>query len=99
MSSAVASPPQEFSKHTRACLKCKLVKTFDQFLTEGCENCELSSLKNSSEQVSQLTTAEYSGVISLIDPKSSWASKWLRLGQSKPGCYALETHSSKSTKS
>ena len=57
----------------------------------------------------------YGRVISLIDPKASWTSKWLRLGtsskqftkffitsyvpgQSKPGCYALGTHSLKSAK-
>ena len=28
--SPAAPPPQEFNKHTRACLRCKLVKTFDQ---------------------------------------------------------------------
>lgn len=96
--SPTAPPPQEFNKHTRACLRCKLVKTFDQFLTDGCENCDTLNLKNNTELVSQSTTNEYSGVISLIDPKASWASKWLRLGQSKPGCYALEIHSLKSTK-
>jgi hypothetical protein len=91
------------------------VKTFDQFLTDGCENCETLNLKNNTELVSQWTTNAYSGVISLIDPKASWTSKWLRLGksskqftkffitsyvpgQSKPGCYALGTHSLKSAK-
>jgi transcription elongation factor SPT4 len=54
-------PPQEFSKHTRACLRCKLVKTFDQFLTDGCENCETLNLKNNTELVSQWTTNAYSG--------------------------------------
>mmetsp|Transcript_8005 Transcript_8005/g.25210 ORF Transcript_8005/g.25210 Transcript_8005/m.25210 type:complete len:84 (-) Transcript_8005:5107-5358(-) len=78
--SPAAPPPQEFNKHTRACLRCKLVKTFDQFLTDGCENCDTLNLKNNTELVSQSTTNEYSGVISLIDPKASWASKWLRLG-------------------
>lgn len=96
--STMPPPPQEFSKHTRACLRCKLVKTFDQFLTDGCENCETLNLKNNTELVSQWTTNAYSGVISLIDPKASWTSKWLRLGQSKPGCYALGTHSLKSAK-
>jgi transcription elongation factor SPT4 len=26
----------------------------------------------------------------VINPKASWAAKWLRLGKLVPGCYALE---------
>ena len=27
-------------KQLRACLVCSLIKTFDQFETDGCDNCE-----------------------------------------------------------
>ena len=28
-------------KNMRACLVCSLIKTFDQFESDGCDNCEL----------------------------------------------------------
>ena len=42
------------------------------------------------DRVAECTTPSYSGVVSVIDPKSSWTAKWLRLGKMVPGCYALE---------
>ena len=42
------------------------------------------------DRVVECTTPSYSGVVSVIDPKSSWTAKWLRLGKMVPGCYALE---------
>ena len=42
------------------------------------------------DRVAECTTTTYSGIVSVIDPKGSWAAKWLRLGKLVPGCYALE---------
>ena len=125
-----AEPPREFQKHTRACFRCKLVKTFDQvrarrllapppprrpprsprgrfpaaalprapppptlasqFFEHGCENCAFFQMEDDRDRVVECTTPSYSGVCSVIDPKASWAAKWLRLQNSVPGCYALE---------
>ena len=42
------------------------------------------------DRVAECTATAYSGICSVIDPKGSWAAKWLRLGKLVPGCYALE---------
>ena len=122
-----AEPPREFVKHTRACFRCKLVKTFEQvrlarrhpssispdpalrptdshsppapppprprdaqFVESGCDNCAFFNMADDRDRVAECTTTSYSGIVSVIDPKGSWAAKWLRLGKLVPGCYALE---------
>ncbi|KAJ0009933.1 hypothetical protein Pint_33280 [Pistacia integerrima] len=39
MGSAPAQIPTSFSHELRACLRCHLVKTYDQSRQSGCENC------------------------------------------------------------
>mmetsp|Transcript_31359 Transcript_31359/g.77923 ORF Transcript_31359/g.77923 Transcript_31359/m.77923 type:complete len:111 (+) Transcript_31359:64-396(+) len=85
-----AEPPREFAKHTRACFRCKLIKTFEQFFENGCDNCSFFQMVEDRDRVAECTTASYSGIITVLDPKASWAAKWLRLAKSLPGCYALE---------
>ena len=43
-------------KQLRACLVCSLIKTFDQFESDGCDNCELQQFSSSS--YSSLTLGE-----------------------------------------
>ena len=61
-----------------------------QFFEEGCDNCAFFQMIDDRDRVAECTTPSYSGVVSVIDPKSSWTAKWLRLGKMVPGCYALE---------
>jgi|TARA_B100001142_G_C14158874_1_gene587667 transcription elongation factor SPT4 len=42
------------------------------------------------DRVAECTTPAYSGIVSVLDPKSSWCAKWMRLNKAVPGCYALE---------
>mmetsp|Transcript_2698 Transcript_2698/g.9696 ORF Transcript_2698/g.9696 Transcript_2698/m.9696 type:complete len:102 (-) Transcript_2698:823-1128(-) len=89
-----APAPLSFDKNTRACIDCKLIKTFDQFVNEGCDNCQHLELQNERERVSEFTTSGYSGMVSVFDGSKSWVQKWLRLRKLTPGCYALELNSS-----
>jgi len=93
--SECAAPPIELSaKNTRACQSCGLVKTFEQFLESGCENCMNIPMVDDRASVSDNTTQQYSGLISIHDQSSSWAAKWLRKRNYKPGCYALDVSGS-----
>lgn len=89
MEKICAEVPREFQRGIRACRSCKLIKTFEQFLENGCDNCSALSFTDSNAVV-KLTTSNYSGVITILAPKHSWTARWLHLGPLKPGCYALE---------
>ena len=79
----------------RACLVCSLIKNFDQFEMSGCENCEdFLNLRNARDRVYELTSANWSGMISLIAPTDSWAAKWQYLQYCVPGCYAISVKGS-----
>mmetsp|Transcript_20031 Transcript_20031/g.49163 ORF Transcript_20031/g.49163 Transcript_20031/m.49163 type:complete len:126 (-) Transcript_20031:52-429(-) len=82
--------PSELSlAKLRACMSCSLVKSTHQFFVNGCENCPFLNMQNDREQVSACTTASFSGIYSLMNPKDSWVAKWQRVGRFQPGCYAV----------
>jgi transcription elongation factor SPT4 len=62
----------------RCCLLCKLIKTYEQFKTDGCNNCE------------DILTPSFSGTCAMMNPPKSWVSKWQRSDQVQPGLYALK---------
>merc|ERR1712061_51423 len=76
--------------HLRACLVCSLLKIFEQFECNGCENCEsFLHMAGNRDRVYELTSANYSGLISLIQPTDSWVGRWQSLKHCRPGCYAI----------
>jgi len=84
-----AEVPKEWGKGLVACLTCKLVKTQEQFLDNGCENCVSQSMIGDSDRVLECTTNDFQGLVTVLNPGSSWTARWLHIAKCKPGCYAL----------
>jgi transcription elongation factor SPT4 len=91
-------------KQLRACKKCHLVKTYEQFMQVGCENCDDTydqsalELDEKENNVTNSTSANFSGMIAYMfdDDSASWVARChaLRMDQSdsrrKPGIYAMQ---------
>ncbi|CAB9505356.1 Transcription elongation factor SPT4 [Seminavis robusta] len=73
----------------RACKRCGLLKTLDQFINEGCENCPFLDMVDNHERTSMCTTAFYEGHAAVMDPRESWVAKWIRVDNNLPGVYAI----------
>lgn len=81
--------PATINKRLRACLGCSLVKTQAQFREEGCENCPSLRIKENLDHVLDCTTEKFTGVMGVLQPKSSWVAKWQHLEGFVPGMYAI----------
>ncbi|XP_027347718.1 transcription elongation factor SPT4 homolog 1-like isoform X2 [Abrus precatorius] len=64
MASAPAQIPTSFGHELRACLRCRLVKTYDQFRESGCENCPFFKMEEDHERVVDCTTPNFNGFVS-----------------------------------
>lgn len=65
-------------------------KTLDQFEQEGCDNCDrYLHFKSNRDLVYDCTSANFDGLIALMDPKDSWVAKWQRIESYVPGMYAI----------
>ena len=52
---SIESVPRDL-RNLRACLVCSMVKTLDQFIQDGCDNCErYLNMKGDDEKVSECT--------------------------------------------
>lgn len=85
---ANASVPVK-TKQIRACKRCGLLKTQVQFYEDGCENCPFLDLEDNMERVNMCTTAFFEGQAAIMDPRDSWAAKWIRVDNYLPGIYAI----------
>lgn len=90
MSVSHAQLPSEVrGKSLRACIKCKLIKTVDQFKAIGCDNCNASGKGYDFDRINEETTTYYDGFQCLMKPTESWVAKWQRQVKLLPGMYAL----------
>lgn len=77
-------------RNLRACLLCSLIKSFDEFEMNGCDNCEyLLGMKHNRHLVYDCTSNNFEGMTAVVSPEESWVSKWLRVNTLKPGIYAI----------
>ena len=74
-------------KKLRACLRCHLVKTEEQFQHDGCDNC--MNYFNKNEIMSNITP-HFKGLIAISNPKHSWCARWLNKHELLPGFYCLD---------
>merc|ERR550517_1645683 len=71
----------------RACLQCKLIKTYEQWQDSGCENCGQSVERF--DHLTTWTTPKFVGFLSVMKPTQSWVARYRRQEKFVPGCYAL----------
>lgn len=58
-SEMVAEPPKKLNRNLRCCVPCRLVKTWDQFKEQGCENCPFLDMQGDPERIDDCTTTEF----------------------------------------
>ncbi|KRX34646.1 60S ribosomal protein L7a [Trichinella murrelli] len=81
--------PKDF-RNLRACLVCSMIKSIDQFESQGCDNCEqFLSMKHDRDKVYDCTSANFDGMIFLTDPDDSWVGRWQMISKKKIGIYAI----------
>ncbi|CAD6199254.1 unnamed protein product [Caenorhabditis auriculariae] len=74
----------------RACLLCSLIKSSEQFLADGCDNCEgVLHIKNDNERLYDCTSTNFDGMIAAMHPEDSWVCKWQKVNRKKKGIYAI----------
>ena len=72
----VDSVPKDL-RQLRACLVCSLIKSFDQFERDGCDNCEsVLTLRRNRDNVYDCTSANVEGMIASCKPEDSWVCRW-----------------------
>ena len=72
----------------RACLRCKIILSTQQFIREGCPNCA-DDYVGDRQAVEQLTTRNFSGTAAIIDPSRSWVGRNIKVESFVPGVYAV----------
>lgn len=54
-------PPDVAPSKLKACMSCSLIKTTQQFVQDGCENCHFMSYNGDRERVGACTTSQFVG--------------------------------------
>ena len=78
--------PDKRGGRLRACLKCKLIKSENDW-ENGCENCQQSVEIYGA--VDNWTTPSFVGMCALMEDSKSWVSKHQRIIRLVPGLYAI----------
>lgn len=86
---ASAVIPKSYKK-LRACRSCRLIKSEDQFLSDGCENCPNNDYQDM-DCLLDNTCSDFQGMIAMMQAKESWVAKWTGLNQI-PGIYAISVY-------
>ncbi|EMD87386.1 hypothetical protein COCC4DRAFT_192467 [Bipolaris maydis ATCC 48331] len=83
-------PPNQ-QRNMRACMVCSIVRTQQQFLSQGCPNCEeFLELTGNPEQINDCTSQVFEGLITVADTTKSWVARYQRLEGYQPGVYATQ---------
>merc|ERR1719215_1631668 len=80
------------TRNLRACIRCRLIMTKEQFYDFGCPTCRgVLDMAGSEGRVVACTTTNFQGFISLMRP-GAFLSRFNGLESRRPGCYALTVH-------
>mmetsp|Transcript_26088 Transcript_26088/g.59393 ORF Transcript_26088/g.59393 Transcript_26088/m.59393 type:complete len:249 (-) Transcript_26088:75-821(-) len=73
----------------RACIRCRLIMTKEQFIQYGCPTCrDVLHMQEEEGRVLACTSSNFQGFISSIRP-GAFVSRFNGLDKRLPGCYAL----------
>ena len=67
-----------------------------QFYDNGCENCISQSMMGDAERVQECTTSDFQGLVTILNPGSSWTARWLHIGERN---FSIPMHERSSTRS
>ncbi|KAI1214847.1 Spt4/RpoE2 zinc finger-domain-containing protein [Annulohypoxylon truncatum] len=86
--------PNNQWRYARACMVCSIIMTQADFRNRGCPNCPFLDMKGSPEAIENCTSSQFNDVHLVVQPQSSWTSKWMRLKDFVPGIYAIKVNGS-----
>mmetsp|Transcript_74610 Transcript_74610/g.147804 ORF Transcript_74610/g.147804 Transcript_74610/m.147804 type:complete len:238 (-) Transcript_74610:66-779(-) len=76
-------------KNLRACLRCRLIMTKEQFIQFGCPTCrDVLHMQDDEGRVLACTSSSFQGFIASLRP-GAFVSRFNGLDKRLPGCYAL----------
>ncbi|CAN1126348.1 Transcription elongation factor SPT4 homolog 2, partial [Linum perenne] len=84
-----AQIPTSYGHELRACLRCHLVKTSDQFRDSGCENCPFFKMDEDQDRIGDCTTNNFNGydpikevtgqISVVVDDRRNWSSSTVNI--------------------